>query len=178
MRIFILGGPGSGKTTAAKFISSKYQVPFFELDKLFYDREKGEYQNGHEAAREEIIDTFINKSSWISEGVYKQDWLDKVLERTDYVFILKVPKAIRNLRTTIRTIRQMFGLEGYRPASLKLIFYFFKLNAEFEQERYMEIDQRLSRLRIEPVIVRSIQDIDNWLDQNRSTGSQQLYSSV
>ena len=36
MRIYIVGGPGSGKTTYAKKLSEKHKIPYVELDELYW----------------------------------------------------------------------------------------------------------------------------------------------
>lgn len=156
MKIFILGGPGSGKTTLAKKIADKYKVEFFELDKIFRLREKRGYKTNEEVDRNELVESFVNKKDWISEGVYRQNWLDKVLQKADIVFILKTHKLIRNWRVTKRTINQIVGREKSEyPANLKLIIDFYKFNERFERERYDEINERLERLKITPVIIKS-----------------------
>lgn len=39
MRLYIIGPPGSGKTTLAKKLSKKYHVDHYELDLLVFDDE-------------------------------------------------------------------------------------------------------------------------------------------
>ena len=164
MRVFILGGPGSGKTTIAKKIAKLHDMEFFELDKIFYEREKRGYKVSEEADRAEIIKEFIQKDNWISEGVYRQKWMDDILKKCDFVFLLKIPKYVRAWRITTRTLRQMFGFTGYRPASIKTLFNFYKFNNLFEKERYQEISERLKRLKIKPIEVKSLEDIESVLN--------------
>ena len=36
-KIYIIGPVGSGKTTLAKCLSKKYNIPYYELDKVVHD---------------------------------------------------------------------------------------------------------------------------------------------
>ncbi len=167
MKIYIFGGPGSGKTTLAKKFSKEYHIPFFELDKLLYKVVNKRNEKIEEEKRKLIIKDFIKKDNWITEGVYRQDWLNLILKESNYVFILIVPKHIRNWRTTARTIKRMFGIEkSYHESNIKLIFDFIKFNNEFERERYDEFTNRLKKLKIKPIIIYNYQDIKNILNKN------------
>lgn len=162
MKLFIFGGPGSGKTTMAKKISSEFNLPFFELDKLLYKKVNNVNQKTEEKERLKLIKKFIYQKEWITEGVYSQDWLDLILKEADIVAVLIVPKIIRNWRTTKRTVKRMIGLEkSAHSANLKLIFEFFKFNNEFEKERYSEFNNRLNRLKIKPLFIRNYDDLEN-----------------
>ena len=37
MKIYIIGPSGSGKTTLSEYLSKKYNIKNYELDKLVYD---------------------------------------------------------------------------------------------------------------------------------------------
>lgn len=37
MRIHIIGGPGSGKTTLARRIASRLKIPFYEMDVIGWE---------------------------------------------------------------------------------------------------------------------------------------------
>lgn len=41
MKIYIIGPPGSGKTTLAKLLSRKNSIKYFQLDLLVFDDENG-----------------------------------------------------------------------------------------------------------------------------------------
>ena len=167
MKIYIFGGPGSGKTTIAKKISKEFNVPFFELDKLLYKVVDGKNKKIEEEKRKLIIKDFIKKDNWITEGVYRQNWLNLILRESNYVFILIVPKHIRNWRTTSRTIKRTLGIEkSYHESNIKLIFDFIKFNDEFERERYNEFTNRLKKLKIEPIIIKKYQEIKNIINTN------------
>lgn len=167
MKIYIFGGPGSGKTTLAKKLSKEMKIPFFELDRLLYKVVDGKNKKIEEEKREIIVRKFVKKDNWITEGVYRQDWLDLILKEADFVFILVVPKHIRNWRTTSRTIKRMLGIEkSFHESNMKLIFDFIKFNNEFERERYDEFTNRINKLKIRPIIVKNYEDIKNIIKKN------------
>ena len=77
--------------------------------------------------------------------------------------LLKIHKFTRNFRTTHRTIKQIFGINKYRPAKFNFIFDFFRLNNIFNKERYLEIDNRLKKLDVKPRVGHSFKDLDLYL---------------
>lgn len=165
MKIFIFGGPGSGKTTIASKLSLKYNIPFFELDSLLHTKEI-RAKTDQIIARTNAIKSFIYKDNWISEGVYRQDWLDLVLKQADLIFILKIPKYQRDWNIVKRTIKRMFGIEvdNNHESNFKILLEFFKFNSNFEKERYLEIDKRLKKLNIKPIFVKNYQEIVNYVN--------------
>ena len=40
-KIYIIGPVGSGKTTLARFLSNKYHIDYYELDKVVFDDDNG-----------------------------------------------------------------------------------------------------------------------------------------
>ncbi|UXR38183.1 AAA family ATPase [Staphylococcus simulans] len=68
-RILVIGSPGTGKSTFAKQLSQKMNVPVFHLDKLFW-------KNDHETINQEEFIKQIEKviaenESWIIDGNYR-----------------------------------------------------------------------------------------------------------
>lgn len=167
MKIFIFGGPGSGKTTIANKLSLRYNIPFYELDSLLHTKEM-RAKSDQIFARTEVVKSFIYKDNWISEGVYRQEWLDLVLIQTDIVFILKVSKFKRAWHITKRAIKRMLGLEQDKnhKSNLKILFELYKFNNDFEKERYLEIDERLKKLNLKSITVKNYKEIVNYIGSN------------
>jgi len=138
------------------------------LDKLLYKAENGVVAKHDEIDRAKIVEKFIHKNDWIAEGMYRQDWLNKVLQKTDIVFILATPKNIRNYNVVKRTLKRMLGLEkSHFKSDFKILFETVKFNSEFEKERYIEFDNRLYKLKINPVIVKNHLEIIKYLKNTK-----------
>ena len=112
-KIFIVGGPGSGKTTYAKKLAAEFGIPHFDLDSINWknqikccdcERPKSERL----ALRDKILD---GNDNWVIEGVYTGDWIIPFIEQADKIIILKTPTWIRQYRIIRRSFRRLFRLE-------------------------------------------------------------------
>jgi shikimate kinase len=98
-RIHIIGGPGSGKTTLARRISSAQSIPAFDLDTIGYE-------NGAGAKRplaDRLADTaaVARQDAWITEGIFLW-WIDELLRRADVIIWLDVPWRVAAWRIARR----------------------------------------------------------------------------
>lgn len=159
-RIFIIGGPGSGKTTIARKLSQQYKIPFIDMDKIFFQIEKDRQIVNEEKDSQRIIQKFINDDAWITEGVYfRLNWMDPIVQKADKVFLLKTSKFVRDMRIIGRAIKQILTNDKNRSANFETIQSLLKLNKKFEQEGYTEINKRLSKLKIKLSVVYSLDDV-------------------
>ena len=79
-KIFISGGPGSGKTTYAKKLSAKMNIPHFDLDDIKWEKASFNSERPKEE-RLKLRDKILSENdSWIIEGVYFKDWIIPILE--------------------------------------------------------------------------------------------------
>jgi adenylate kinase family enzyme len=133
MKIHIIGGPGGGKTWLAKHLSHKYNVPTFDLDDIFWDRNAGRY--GVKAApekRDSDLNAILNKNSWIVEGVY-YSWLMRSFQLSDRIIVLKTSTRLRAVRIIKRFIKRKTGLIKSKKESLSDLWQLLKWNHGFDR---------------------------------------------
>lgn len=101
-RIFITGGPGTGKTTLAKRISSSLSLPIIHLDYEVLDRED---RFGMPFAEPpEWLHVLAEQDSWVAEGSFLR-WTEPILTRANLVIALEVPWAVASYRILSRHIK-------------------------------------------------------------------------
>lgn len=167
MKIYIFGATGSGKTTIAKKLSKEYDWPHYELDKMFYTRQRQGYKINEDTDRIELVKTFVNNKSWVTEGLYRKDHINEILERADIIVILDTPKIIRNYRLLIRSAKRKLGLEkSIFNENIDAIMAMIKLNNKYEKIHKKEFLEKLNRLKIKPIVVKNYQEIVNNIDTN------------
>jgi len=124
-KIFISGGPGSGKTTYAKKLSLKMGISHFDLDDIKWA--DGENKFNHERPKEERLflrDKILSENNdWIIEGVYVKDWIIPILEQADRIIILKPATWVRQYRIIKRSFKRIFHIEP-NPYNENLITLF------------------------------------------------------
>ena len=97
-RIHIIGGPGSGKTYAARNLSHLLRIPRYDLDDLFWDSAARSYGvRASDADRDARLMSIIGDDIWIIEGVYYH-WLRPSFERSDIIFVLRPNVFVRDWR--------------------------------------------------------------------------------
>lgn len=134
MKILVFGMVASGKTTLAKNISKKYNIPHFEGDNIAWDGQGAKREKRTFIQQKEIIEK-INKDNWVIDGTYREE--QKILfEMAEHIIYLDTPLHIRRYRIIKRYIRQKLSIEkaNYVP-SLKMLRAMFRWTKDYEKNK-------------------------------------------
>ena len=99
-RIVILGCAGSGKSTVARELGKRLELPVVHLDALYW---RPGWQEPDTASFRARTAAAVAGDEWISEGNYRETF-DLRLPRADIVIILEAPRWLRLLRVLRRTL--------------------------------------------------------------------------
>lgn len=110
-KIIIFGPPASGKSTLAKQISAKYNIPAYHLDKI---KRKSNWQRTPKQEIAEKINKIFKQPTYIVEGSYGLE-LQEILEACDLIIILDTSTTVCFFRAIKRTfISFTTGKKGAR----------------------------------------------------------------
>lgn len=112
MNIRIIGPCGSGKSTAAKMISSRYGIPCYELDHMVWDRSTPVNRRYPKEIRDALLKAAMLQESWVIEGV-ECGWSADSFREADLIFILKPHVLVRDYRILRRFVRSRTGIEPW-----------------------------------------------------------------
>ena len=114
VKIHILGGPGSGKTTLAQRLSSTLHIPHYDLDKMNLEPESAV--------------ALAEESAWITEGIYLIV-TEPLLYSADYIVLLITSWPIaaeriirRHILNSLRGTQAYPGINGIQLL-FKLLLY-------------------------------------------------------
>ncbi len=103
-RIIIWGGCGHGKTYLAKQISDTTKIPFYDLDKVTFNKKfTGKVSD---SLRDKRLRGIIKNKSWVIEGTYAGDWINPAIRKSDFIIILKINPFIATKRVIFRFIKR------------------------------------------------------------------------
>ncbi|CAG7642481.1 hypothetical protein PAESOLCIP111_04345 [Paenibacillus solanacearum] len=134
-KILIIGIVASGKTTLAKRLSKKMNIPWYELDAIVHHRTPtGRYKRTAEEQIEVIME-IDNRGEWIFEGTDRTSY-QCLYQMADTIIFLDTPLWKRKIRILTRFIKQKLGIESchYKPDFLMLKMM-YKWTRDFEQDR-------------------------------------------
>lgn len=89
-KIIIIGCSGSGKSTFARKLSAKLNVPLYYLDMIWHKPNK---TTSTEQEFDQKLNNLIRKDKWIIDGNYQRT-LEMRLKECDTVFLLDIPTHI------------------------------------------------------------------------------------
>jgi adenylate kinase family enzyme len=140
LKIDIIGSVASGKTTLAKEISKKYQIPCYEKDNVVWERTPNGDKKRSPEERDRIFDEIIKRDHWIVEGSPRKV-LQESFSCSDYIILLDVNLFIRLFRVFRRWVRQRTGKETYNSKpTFEFLYYNVKWVVEYSTERQKMIE--------------------------------------
>lgn len=163
-KIHIIGSVGSGKTTLAKKLSLKLNIPFYELDNVVWERYPSGDIRRTEAGRDEYFESIIQSQCWIVEGVHNEDWVAKSFHNAELIIFLDPGYSVRTYRIIKRFIRQRLGIEqaNYNP-TFKIFRKMFKWNRHFEEVGKPNFFKKYGGLQDKIVVVTKKFDIEEHI---------------
>ena len=134
-KIYIIGPVGSGKTTFATALSKKYNIKYYELDKVSWDDDNGNIKRPLEEALK-IFNEILKNDSWIIEDIGR-DKFKQGREEADIIYYIKFSKLRSYFRVTTRWIKQKLGKEKYNcpPAFREWLYYIPTINKYYKEEK-------------------------------------------
>lgn len=165
VKIYILGSVGSGKTTLARKVASKFQIHHFETDNFVWTRDlAGDIRNEIEV-RDQLLQDAVILNYWVMEGVHI-DWTDAGLHAADHIIFLDIPYRKRLWRIVVRYIRQLLKIEkaNYQP-TFAIFCKMLEWNKYFEEQMKPAFQIKLNKYEKKVYHLQTDIDVEDWLLQ-------------
>ena len=116
-------------------MSKKYNIKYYELDKVSWDDEHGNVKRPEEEAKKLFKDILKNKK-WIIEDVGR-DKFKLGRKEADIIYYIKLSRLKSYFRVSKRWIKQRLGIERYNhvPNFKQLLYYISTVNSYYKKEK-------------------------------------------
>jgi len=131
MKIYITGGPGSGKTFLSNKISEEYNLQLLELDNIVWDDNYKEVTT--DKRNENLLFFLSNNTNWIIEGTYFE-WLEKIFAECDFIIFIQSNSIIRDYRIIKRFIMKKIKKDNNKKEGLVNLIHMIAWNHEYENK--------------------------------------------
>lgn len=103
-KVLVIGCPGSGKSTFARKLRDKLDLPLFYLDMIWHKPDKSTYTKDE---FDKKLAEIIKKDEWIIDGNYSRT-LETRIQKCDTVFYLDLPveECLKGAESRIGTVRE------------------------------------------------------------------------
>jgi hypothetical protein len=133
-RIYIIGGPGSGKTTLAKRLSQQLAIPCYDMDRVGWEGGFGAQRPLD--VRLHDVHEIVMQTEWIAEGWFSP-WTNELCEYAEHIIWLDLPWRIARWRIFTRHMRtSLAGTNKHR--GLLQLYRFIGCAKDFYESTYIE----------------------------------------
>ena len=162
-KLHIIGGPGSGKTSAGVTLSKGFGFPHLDLDEIFWDREAKTFdRKADPKVRDAALVEFIVQDAWIVEGVYVGNWLLPSFTASDVVIALRPSVFVRDWRFSTRWLKRKLGLSPQKMdkrETLKGLWELYQYNHGYDSTNIQEARSLLAGLGRQLIEVRDLKQL-------------------
>ncbi|NOU86357.1 hypothetical protein GC102_11330 [Paenibacillus sp. LMG 31460] len=134
-KVYIIGIVASGKTTLAKQLSNKRNIPWYELDSIVHHITETGRHKRTAAEQVKVIKEIDKNGTWIFEGTDRESYRC-LYEMADTIIFLDTPLWKRRIRILTRFFKQNLGIEKchYKP-DITMLKMMYKWTHDFESNR-------------------------------------------
>lgn len=162
-RIHIIGSVASGKTTLAKELSLKHNIPYYELDNVVWIRNMSGDIRRTEKEREDYLHKIIQSESWIIEGVHNDVWVSPSFQHADVILFLDPRYSTRTYRIMKRFLRQKLRIEkSHYKSTIKIFLMMFKWNRHFEEVGKSNFFEKYSMYHDKVLVVKNKKSLKSY----------------
>ena len=160
-RVMVIGSPGAGKSTLARAIAERLELPLIHLDAEYW--QAGWAETPPEQWRDRAAE-LVAREQWVIDGNYGGS-MDLRLARADVVVWLDYPTGV----SLARALRRIWRYRGQtRPdmaegCAENFNWEFMHYIATFRRTKRPGIVRRLARFTGEVVPLRTPRDAERWL---------------
>ena len=145
MKIFIIGGPCSGKTYAGKKISHLTNTPHYQSDEFLFDKSDIDFtKRTPDKEVEKITQKILNKKSWIIESASAWDSLMPFINQSDKIFILNSNVFSRAFRIIKRYFLIRNKIIQGKDTNLKTLKKFLNWNLLYDIKVLPHVKKKLN----------------------------------
>jgi adenylate kinase family enzyme len=125
-RVSLVGGPGSGKTTAGRRLAASLGAPYVELDSIFHQPGWSELPTDEFRRR---VAELVAGETWVTDGNYTAV-RDLVWARADTVIWFDLPRPLVMRRVILRTLRRALTRQELWNGNCEPLTNFYRLDPE------------------------------------------------
>lgn len=145
MRIHIIGGPGSGKTYAAKRLAHALNMKCYDIDDIYWHKKDQDFtKKASEKERDLKVNKIAKLPCWIVEGAYTNDWVAPFVSRADIIVFITPHRILRAGRIMMRSLRRKSSKK--RAESFFGLLDFIKWNHQYDARNLIRGKKLLKRL--------------------------------
>lgn len=173
MKINVVGSSGSGKSTLAKRLAAELDIPYLEMDQLFWGPNWTE--SSDEVFFQRLRDVFAQHPAWVLDGNYSRTqslkWQEvEMVVWVDYSFARTLFQSVKRALTRALSKKELWPNTGNTESWLRLftkesIVWWMISNYDRNRTRYLKMMQSEDYAHIRFVQLRSPKEMEDFLNQ-------------
>ena len=166
-KIHILGGPGSGKTSAGVALSQRFGFPHLNLDEIFWEQEATTFGlKANPQVRDAALAEFIAQRAWVVEGAYVGQWLLPSFSAADVVIALRPAVLVRDWRYSMRWLKRKLRILPRlqnKQETLRGLGDLYRYNHRYDRSNIPEAKALLAGLGRRLIEVRNLEQLMQYV---------------